>query len=82
MGGEIENLQFINLKITEISKIIFHSGFPIFAIIPKPKRIPMLGGGSIVDHLDNSILYIDKTNLKSNKKLQSITKSKGKYLLL
>jgi hypothetical protein len=79
---EIENLQFISLGVTKISKIIFYNGFLIFAIIPESKCIPTLGSKNIADYLDNLALYINKINLKPNKELQSITKSKKEYLLL
>jgi hypothetical protein len=82
MENEIENLQLTSSGVTKISKIIFYNKFPIFAIISKPEHISILGGGSIIDYLNNLTPYIDKIDLKSNKKLQLIIENRGEYLLL
>jgi hypothetical protein len=70
------------LGIIEISKIIFYGGLPTSAIILKPEHILILGGRSITDYLNNLTLYINKTNLKSGKKLQLIIENRREYLLL
>jgi membrane protein DedA with SNARE-associated domain len=81
MGNEIKNLQFTNSRIIEIFKIIFYNEFLIPIIILESEYILMLGGGNIIDYLNNLILYINKINLKSGKELQLIIKNKKKYLL-
>jgi hypothetical protein len=68
MENKIKNLQFINSKIIKISKIIFYNRFLIFITIPKFKYILIFGNRNIINYLDNLILYINKINLKSNKK--------------
>jgi hypothetical protein len=82
MGDETKNFQFINSGIIKISKIIFYNKFLIFIIIPKPEYIPIFGNRNIIDYLDNLALYINKINLKPNRKLQSIIENRGEYLLL
>jgi hypothetical protein len=57
------------LGIIKIFKIIFYNKFPIFAITPEPEYISIFGGGNIIDYLNNLILYINKIDLKSDKKL-------------
>jgi hypothetical protein len=54
---------------TEISKIIFYNRFLILVIILEFKYILALGGGNIINYLNNLILYINKISLKFNKKL-------------
>jgi hypothetical protein len=82
VGSKTENLQFTNSGITEISKIIFYDRFLIFAIILELEYILILGDKNIINYLNNLILYINKINLKFDKKLQSIIKNRGEYLLL
>jgi hypothetical protein len=53
----------------KISKIIFYNKFLISTMIPKLEYMPALGGGSIINYLNNLILYINKIDLKFNKEL-------------
>jgi hypothetical protein len=66
----------------KISKIIFYNRFSIFAITSKLEYISVLGNKSTINYLNNLVLYINKTDLEFDKKLQLIIENRGEYLLL